>query len=83
MEAASVELNAKSDCTPPTYSIAAIIFHTAPVRARRYPPEDENDEGEMDHRSASNCRSRFCSEDALAPAVCGPAGGGEDLVCWV
>ena len=26
------------------------IFHTAPVRACRYPPEDESDDGEMDHR---------------------------------
>src|SRR3954452_3865261 len=50
MEAASVELSTESDCIPPTYSIAAIIFHTAPVRACRYPPEDENDDGEMDHR---------------------------------
>src|SRR3954447_4368295 len=31
MEAASVELSTESDYTPPTYSIAAIIFHTAPV----------------------------------------------------
>src|SRR3954463_9172498 len=50
MEAASVELSTESDYTPPTYSIAAIIFHTAPVRACRYPPEDENDDGAMDHR---------------------------------
>src|SRR3954471_18150871 len=41
---------ARTAIASPTHSIAAIIFHTAPVRACRYPPEDESDDGEMDHR---------------------------------